>query len=589
MSGRGPRIERIGRIEWLAGLALLGCLPTTHEREPLDDAPSLVERPRCPEGSASVASFDAHVIGELAQVEVVRTFENHGDRPITIADEFALRGWTLVDHAIEIADLRMRDLVVTREQAYASQAAPAVVEVVPRATDAFARRFELLPGESGRVELLLARELDVEAARTTLTLPTRASGCELDVMVTLESTFTASSPTHAITSVSTERATHLALAQPESDDRDFELTWRRADADDVHATLWLVPDGHFTLIVEPPTHADPAQAIARELIWLEGDDASPDSAEALARATTLAGLRADDAMVVIPSDHVRHVEFERALAHHPERLHMLVLGLDVMPPSKPLADTRVFGLADSDPASPTRLRLLDALPRRSRGAGVVRREGELDPMLAERFARRIASPLLVDLELDWGDAQVEFLTLARLPDLFAEHSLVLHGRVRGPLGSLVLHGRDRVGRRAITIEIRPTQTTDSRGLATITNLERIDALFGVNRERLPCFPDGREDQALALALALQQPIATTCVVAVIEQAGAPTRLDPIQPRCDIEQASSIESREPFRDLDKLGGLLPIGPLPLSSLLGATQIRPSASRSSASAGRRPGFE
>ncbi|MEJ2446725.1 MAG: VIT domain-containing protein [Anaerolineales bacterium] len=78
--------------------------------------------------------------------------------------------------------------------------------------------------------------------------------------------------------------------------------------------------------------------------------------------------------------------------------------------------------------------LLDTLAAQNRGIVNYVRSGErIDEEVSNLFAK-IQTPVLTDLELDFGDVLVEELYPPRLPDLFAGSQLLLAGRYRLPAG-----------------------------------------------------------------------------------------------------------------------------------------------------------
>ncbi len=85
--------------------------------------------------------------------------------------------------------------------------------------------------------------------------------------------------------------------------------------------------------------------------------------------------------------------------------------------------------------------LLDSLAAEMRGAsGYVTPDERIDEEVSAFYAK-VSAPVLSDVQLDWGDALVEEIYPAPLPDLFAGQQLVMAGRYRdaGPV-SLTLEG-----------------------------------------------------------------------------------------------------------------------------------------------------
>jgi len=92
--------------------------------------------------------------------------------------------------------------------------------------------------------------------------------------------------------------------------------------------------------------------------------------------------------------------------------------------------------------------LLDSMAEEGRGYAryVGLDEDAMD--VAEILAANLKTPLLTDIEIDWGDLEVADVTPARIPDLFAGNSLRVYARYKGAdQGQVVLKGLVR-GRKA---------------------------------------------------------------------------------------------------------------------------------------------
>lgn len=75
--------------------------------------------------------------------------------------------------------------------------------------------------------------------------------------------------------------------------------------------------------------------------------------------------------------------------------------------------------------------LLDAMAEEGRGYSRYVALDEDAMEVAEIMAANLKTPLLTDLEVDWGGLEVTDVTPTRLPDLFAGNSLRLHARYQG--------------------------------------------------------------------------------------------------------------------------------------------------------------
>jgi Ca-activated chloride channel family protein len=146
------------------------------------------------------------------------------------------------------------------------------------------------------------------------------------------------------------------------------------------------------------------------------------------------------------------------------------------------------------------------------------------------FYRRLAHPVLTDLEIEWGDLDVEDVVPARIPDLFTGQPVVVYGRLRGAksgTATLVGHAGDK--RVEIPIRIDVAEARRTEGLASMWARRRIQEL----EDTLIAAP-GRAPQveAAVTELALEFSVMSkyTSFVAidkgeVVSPGGDPTRVD----------------------------------------------------------------
>ncbi len=92
----------------------------------------------------------------------------------------------------------------------------------------------------------------------------------------------------------------------------------------------------------------------------------------------------------------------------------------------------VFGVGDD-----VNTRLLDVLAEKNGGAREYIGTNENIEMKLSSFYRKVASPVLADLRIDWGDMTPYDVFPKELPDLFAGGEVVIVGRYRHP-GSTVI-------------------------------------------------------------------------------------------------------------------------------------------------------
>ncbi len=142
-------------------------------------------------------------------------------------------------------------------------------------------------------------------------------------------------------------------------------------------------------------------------------------------------------------------------------------------------ETRVFTIGMS--RAPNR-HLLDEMARVGRGAAdYVLPDDDLEPIV-QRFANRIATPVLTDIELEFdeGLALADVLPSARqMPDLFDWAPLAVHGRfLAAGTGVLRLRGRTGAGAYERVIEVEfPENEPRHDLLATLWAREQVGALL----------------------------------------------------------------------------------------------------------------
>ncbi|MCC6523883.1 MAG: VWA domain-containing protein [Polyangiaceae bacterium] len=89
---------------------------------------------------------------------------------------------------------------------------------------------------------------------------------------------------------------------------------------------------------------------------------------------------------------------------------------------------RVFGFGVG---SSVNRALIEGLSREGKGLAVYATNREDPARAVNQFYRYIDRSVLRELTIDWGDFAVSDVLPAELPDLFASHPLVVHGRYRG--------------------------------------------------------------------------------------------------------------------------------------------------------------
>ena len=99
-------------------------------------------------------------------------------------------------------------------------------------------------------------------------------------------------------------------------------------------------------------------------------------------------------------------------------------------------------------------------------AAVTRESDDLDATTAVLF-ESVSRPLVWDLELDFGGAEVEWEGPEILPDLYAGRAVTVEVRVQGELpATLTLHGSTVEGERTFTVTLPdPTEASYLQGEA----------------------------------------------------------------------------------------------------------------------------
>ena len=123
--------------------------------------------------------------------------------------------------------------------------------------------------------------------------------------------------------------------------------------------------------------------------------------------------------------------------------------------------------------------LMDGLAAAGRGeVDYVLDESQCDGA-AQRFYDRVSTPVLVDIEIDWGELEVEELFPSRIPDLFAAKPVVIKGRYLSPgKGTITLRGQRGTEEFERTIEIEfPEQDEDDEVVASLWARAKIKGLM----------------------------------------------------------------------------------------------------------------
>ncbi|MEM7667765.1 MAG: VIT and VWA domain-containing protein [Pseudomonadota bacterium] len=231
--------------------------------------------------------------------------------------------------------------------------------------------------------------------------------------------------------------------------------------------------GFLSLMIEPPKVPDTDLIMARELVFVLDTSGSmngePMAASKRFMQAALNGLRTNDYFRIIPFSNSARQMSEGALRATPENIQSARRYVDQLGTGggteidrairkafggQELADTLriVVFLSDGYIGGEAQVLrtirqqigrsriyafgvgnavnryLLDAMADEGRGyaryVGLDETAGEV----AEILAANLKSPLLTDIEVDWGDMMVEGTSPGRLPDLFAGNSLRIYAR-----------------------------------------------------------------------------------------------------------------------------------------------------------------
>jgi Ca-activated chloride channel family protein len=202
-----------------------------------------------------------------------------------------------------------------------------------------------------------------------------------------------------------------------------------------------------------------------------------------------------------------------------------------------LGASRVFPLGVG--SAPNR-HLIDSLASAGRGVADFISPGEDATAAIRRFYDRIRSPLLTNLEIDWGGLEVRDVEPRLVPDLFVGQPVVLYGRYDAPgRGEVTLHGRlgGKPWETRLVVEL-PDRQDDGQAIGTLWARARITALT----DATVGLPDAaRIEKIVELALAHRLMTAYTSFVAVEDRVnvgpGEPERIE--VPSC-LPQGMSYE-------------------------------------------------
>lgn len=390
---------------------------------------------------------------------------------------------------------------------------------------------------------------------------------------------------HGVTRTSANGVTTVELAAGATlANRDFELSWATG-GDRTRAAVMTQAGkdgtGAFTLTIVPPASLKAEEAVPRDLIFVVDNSGSMhgrpiDTAKAVMReaiasmgpddrftvlrfseqasalspglltntaANRKRGLAYVDAMQGMGGTHMgAGIEAALHLAQATGRVPMVLLLTDgyigheaamFALVAEHLGNARIFGLGVGD--APNRY-LQDGVSKMGRGAvSYVGNDEPVDDTVA-RFYRRISSPALSDIEIDWGALPVEDVVPSRIPDLFVGQPLVVYGTFgAAEAGTVVVEGRQGGETVRFAVDVDLADGSSGTGLHAMWARTRIEELLRDPQvlAMAPSDVERRRKEAIALALSHRVLTEYTAFVAVdgdvVTDVDAATLAVPVEP------------------------------------------------------------
>jgi Ca-activated chloride channel family protein len=122
--------------------------------------------------------------------------------------------------------------------------------------------------------------------------------------------------------------------------------------------------------------------------------------------------------------------------------------------------------------------LIDGMAREGRGAAEYVTLNAPGESAAAKFYRRVADPILLDVEVDWNELPVEDVYPRHIPDVFSAAPIIVKGRyTRAAEGDITIHGLLRGKPWSQTIRVSfPAVKADGSAIATLWAREKIEDL-----------------------------------------------------------------------------------------------------------------
>ncbi len=421
------------------------------------------------------------------------------------------------------------------------------------------------------------------AASTEVTLPETIDADRVRLRVLLDGGAPVSgiqSPSHPVV-ITEDGAQHrtVNLASDRTlDNKDFVLTYRLG-GEQLAAAVNTNGDGGegvVSLLLSPPTSIPAERQIPRELVFVLDTSCSmsgapmdtsrlfmeealktlgKDDSFRLLNFSSSVGALSDEPLRATPENlklaykHLQRLDagggtdmrlgIEAALGQEAEPGVMRIVVFltdgyignegDIIPLVERLrGDARLFSLGVG---SSVNRWLLEELARAGRGVARIVLDDDAAKDAARALAQRIAAPALTDLQIVWGDAPVEQVSPARLPDLFMGQPVrVLARYTRGGRYPVILRGRQ--GDEIVELRVDLVLPERSDGGAALPTLWARSLIQDRMIDYLSPFADPARRQALEqeiTSLGLEHHLITqwTSFVAVAHEAqlaqrGGPT-------------------------------------------------------------------
>lgn len=369
---------------------------------------------------------------------------------------------------------------------------PALLEYVGRGA-VQASVFPIPPGGERRIQLEYSQVLTAENGLVRYTYPLNTEKFSLQPLenVTIRVEVRADQPLRAVYSPShsvdiqrpDEQQAIITFEQNDvRPDQDFDLMYSLGESEAFHLFSYRDPgdpadrDGFFLLLLAPRPDAQ-SQTVAKDVLLVLDHSGSMEGekfqqAQAALRyilghlnredrfhitafstgvevynSELLPASRADEALrwvnslSAVGSTDINRALLEAAAVADPERPTYLIFLTDGLP-TEGVQDSQSI-LDNFQRAARTNLRLfsfgvgydvdtflLDSLSQEHHGLSTYVRPGEALDEILSAFYARISTPVLTDLKLDFGSAQVYDVYPNPLPDLFSGSQVVITGRYR---------------------------------------------------------------------------------------------------------------------------------------------------------------